>query len=67
MATDLQKKKKKRAFSPFPSVLSKGFFFRVIKRWDCDVPEATEFISERLENNEGIKDTAVYQHFLRRF
>ena len=26
-----------RAISPFPTMLSKGFFHRVIKSWDCVV------------------------------
>ena len=25
------------AFSPFPTMFSKGFFFRVIRSWDCVV------------------------------
>ena len=24
-------------FSPFPTMFSKGFFFRVVKLWDCEV------------------------------
>ena len=27
------------AFSPFPTMFSKGFFFRVIKSWDCLVKD----------------------------
>ena len=32
--------KKHRAFSPFPTVFSKRFFFRVIKNRDCVVKRA---------------------------
>ena len=30
-------KKGENAFSPFPTMFSKGFLYRVVKSWDCVV------------------------------
>ena len=35
-STYLKKIKKKKAFSPFPILLWKGFFLRIIKIWDSE-------------------------------
>ena len=31
------------AFSPFPTLFSKGFLFRVNKSWDCVIKSKTEW------------------------
>ena len=46
--TRLLTMQKKKAFLPFPTMLSKGFFFKVVKSQDCVVKAYANFLSDPL-------------------